>query len=344
MARRLAIYVSKTTHDRGRPEKSNSCDSGAPATAESDKLGKMMVYRVMPATWDPVFRTSFYRRWGTESAIICARSRRAEYPLYRQLLSIKAVANGVEDYFIDGRHVSVDPETFLILNEDRCYASSIESLEPVHSFSIFFDRTLVDQTWSMLRYTPEALLEDPQRRSPTPPEFSERLYHHDRVVSPALGYIRQHIEAGMEDEIWLEEHLSFLLQRMLRLEFNLVRQQQLVHARKGSTRREVERRLALGVDFIRTHYREPITLAQIAAAAQLSPYYFLRQFRSVYGCSPGKYIQRRRCRAALELLRKSTWTMAVIAEEVGFGTRSSLCRRIKAEFGVEPRNLRPAAE
>jgi AraC-like DNA-binding protein len=46
----------------------------------------------------------------------------------------------------------------------------------------------------------------------------------------------------------------------------------------------------------------------------------------------------------LELLRKSSWTMAVIAEEVGFGTRSSLCRRIKAEFGVEPRNLRPAEE
>lgn len=298
----------------------------------------------MPATWDPVFREGFYRRWGKESAIICARSRRAEYPVFRQLLSIKAVTSGVEDYFIDERRLSVDRETFLILNADRCYASSIESMQPVHSFSIFFDRILVDQSWSLLRYTSETLLEDPQRRSSTAPDFSERLYHHERLVSPALGYIQQHIEAGMEDELWLEEHLGFLLQRMLRLEFNLVRQQQLVHARKGSTQREVERRLARGVDFICTHFKEPITLAQIAAAAQLSPYYFLRQFRSVYGCSPGKYIRRRRCRAALELLRKSTWSMAEIAEEVGLGTRSSLCRRIKAEFGVEPRTLRPKQE
>ncbi|MBS0419857.1 MAG: helix-turn-helix transcriptional regulator [Proteobacteria bacterium] len=301
----------------------------------------MRVYREMPATWDPVFRQSFYRQWGRESAIICAHSRRAEYPLFRQLLSIKAVVNGAEDYFIDGRHLAVDQETFLILNEDRCYSSNILSLQPVYSFSIFFDRALVNNTWSLLRYTGAELLEDPQRRSPTSPEFAERLYHHDKLVSPALAYIRQHIEAGIEDEMWLEEHLSFLLQRMLRLQYNLVRQQHLIRARKGSTRREVERRLARGVDFICTHFREPITLAQIAAAAQLSPYYFLRQFRSVYGCSPGKYIQRRRCRAALELLRKSTWTMAEIAEEVGFGTRSSLCRRIKAEFGVEPRNLRP---
>ncbi|MFX8957542.1 hypothetical protein ABTN31_19720, partial [Acinetobacter baumannii] len=73
------------------------------------------------------------------------------------------------------------------------------------------------------------------------PEFSERLHHHDRLVSPALGYIRRHIESGMADEIWLDEQLHFLLQRMLRLEFNLSRQQERVHARKGTTRREVER-------------------------------------------------------------------------------------------------------
>ncbi len=304
----------------------------------------MMVYRAMPAIWDPAFRKSFYQRWGKECAIICARSRRVEYPVYRQLLSIKSVASGVEDYYIDGRHISVDRETFLIINSDRCYASSIESLEPVQSFSIFFDRGLVADTWSALRYPPESLLGDPHRQSPAQLEFSERLYQHDRLVSPALGYIRQNIEAGMHDGIWLEEQLAFLFQRMLRLEFNLRRQQERVRALKGATRREIERRLALGVDFICTHFREPITLVQIAAAAQLSPFYFLRQFRSVYGCSPGKYIQRRRCRAALELLRRSSWTMAMIAAEVGFGTRSSLCRRIKAEFGVEPRTLRPTGE
>ena len=300
----------------------------------------MMVYREMPAIWDPVFSRAFYLRWGKESAVICARARRAEYPLYRQLLSIKAVGNGAEDYFIDGRHVCVDPETFLIVNGDRTYASSIESMNPVTSFSIFFDRALVNQTWTSMRHSPEALLDDPQRQSRTAPEFSERLYRHDRLVSPALGHIRRHIEAGVGDETWLEEQLIFLFQRMLRLEFNLRKQQERVQALKGTTRREIERRLALGVDFICTHFREPITLSQIAAAAQLSPFYFVRQFRSVYGCSPGKYVQRRRCRAALELLRKSTWTMAMIAEDVGFGTRSSLCRRMKAEYGVEPRHLR----
>ena len=300
-----------------------------------------MVYREMPAIWDPAFRRGFYQRWGKESAIICARSRRAEYPKYRQLLSIKAVSSGIEDYFIEGRHVSVDRNAFLIINGDRCYGSSIESLAPVQSFSIFFDRELVVQTWSSLRSRPESSLDDWHRSSSGLPEFSERLHQHERLVSPALRYIRSKIEAGIEDAVWLEEQLIFLLYRMLRVEGHVRRQQDKIPAVKRATRRELDRRLALGVDFICTRFREPITLPQIAAAAQLSPYYFIRQFRAVYGCSPGKYIQRRRCTVAVELLRESTWTMAMIAEHTGLGTRSSLCRRIKAEFGVEPRTLRP---
>lgn len=301
----------------------------------------MMVYREMPAIWDPAFRKSFYQRWGKESAIVCARSRRADYPSYRQLLSIKAVSAGMEDYFIDGRHVSVDRDTFLIINGDRCYGSSIESLAPVHSFSIFFEKELVARTWSSLRSTPESALDDLDQPGSALPEFSERLHHHDRLVSPALRYIRSQIETGEESAIWLEEQLIFLFQRMLRLEGHLRRQQDNVQGVKRSTRRELDRRLALAVDFICTRFREPITLRQIAAAARLSPFHFLRQFRAIHGCSPGRYIQRRRCRAALELLRESTWTMAMIAEHVGLGTRSSLCRRIKAEFGVEPRSFRP---
>jgi AraC family transcriptional regulator len=300
----------------------------------------MMIYREMPATWNPEFRKGFYRRWGKESAIICASSRRAEYPYFRQLLSIKAAAGGVEDYFIDGRHVCVDADTFLIINGGRTYGSCIESLAPVHSFSIFFEPSLVERTWTSLRLTPEGVLDELDRTSSGAPEFSERLHHHDRLVSPALRHIRRHIEAGLENELWVEEQLIFLLGRMLRLEGHVRRQQDRVRALKRSTRRELQRRLALGVDFICTHFREPITLTQVATAAGLSPFYFLRQFRSVYGCSPGKYIQRRRCRAALELLRESGWTMAMIAEHVGLGTRSSLCRRMKSEFGVEPRTLR----
>ncbi len=302
----------------------------------------MQIYRQMPAIWNAAFRKEFYLRWGKESAVICAQARRAEYPQYKQLLSIKTVFAGSEDYLLGRRHVAVDTQTFLITNGERVYGSRINSLAPVHSFSIFFDNVLVRQSFAGLRYTAEALLDDPTRVEGRLPEFSERLHRHDRLVSPVLRYIRNHIDLGNDNGTWLEEQLSFLLSRMLRLEFDVRKQQERVQALRASTRREIERRLAKGVDFICTHFREPITLRQIAGAAQLSPFYFLRQFQRVHGCSPGKYIQQRRCTEAVQLLQNTAWTISEIAEYVGFGTRATLYRRIKAELGIEPSTARNA--
>jgi AraC family transcriptional regulator len=304
----------------------------------------MRVYRQMPAIWNPEFRREFYRYWGKESAVICAQARQAEYPEYRQLLSIKAAFCGTEEYLLGRRQVAVDNETFLIINGDRTYGSRIRALEPVCSFSIFFDRQLVSQGFADIHYGPESLLEDPTRTAAIIPEFSERLYRHDRLVSPVLRYIRNQIEQGNESGIWLEEQLRFLLSRMLRLEFDVRKQQERVNALRASTRREIDRRLARGVDFICTHFRDPIDLRQIAQAAGLSPFYFLRQFQRVYGCSPGKYLQERRCREAACLLQRTSWTMTTIAEHVGYGNRATLYRHIKAFLGVEPGTLRRADE
>src|SRR5579871_3220509 len=164
----------------------------------------MQIYRQMPDIWNAAFRKKFYLRWGKESAVICAQARRAEYPEYRQLLSIKAVFSGSEDYLLGKRQIAVDTETFLITNGNRIYGSRINSLAPVHSFSIFFDNVLVRQCFADNRYTAEALLDDPTRVDRRVPEFSERLHRHDHLVSPVLRYIKSHIDLGDDDDTWLE--------------------------------------------------------------------------------------------------------------------------------------------
>ncbi|HEY0745844.1 MAG TPA: AraC family transcriptional regulator [Steroidobacteraceae bacterium] len=298
-----------------------------------------MIYRAMPAVWDPKFRRVFYARWGHESAVISARTRRAEYPEFKQLLSIKAAVGGAEDYFLDGRRITVDDDTFAIFNHDRVYASRIESLQPVHSFSIFFDRRVAAEAWHSLLKSTAALDEpsDPQR---WPVEFAERLYEHENLVSPVLRHIRTAIDAGPVDDAWLEEQLLFLLARMLRLQYKTIDVESVVPSRKPATRRELMRRVSLGVDFMQTRYRDALLLKDIAAAAHLSPFHFLRVFKTVYRLSPSAYLSRKRSAAALRLLRESDWSMNVIAEHVGFGSRTSLYRHLRAHYGVEPRELR----
>jgi AraC family transcriptional regulator len=298
-----------------------------------------MIYRAMPAVWDPQFRRSFYERWGHESAVISARTRRAEYPEFKQLLSIKAAAGGAENYFIDGRRITVDDDTFAIFNHDRVYASRIESLRPVYSFSIFFDRKVAAQAWHSLARAASAL-DDGAEAELNPGEFAERLYEHENLVSPVLRHIRLAVDSGQVDDAWMEEQLLFLLSRMLRLQHKTLRVEAVVPSRKAATRRELMRRLTLGVDFIQTRYRDAVLLKDIAAAAHLSPFHFLRVFKTVYRISPSEYLSRKRSAAALRLLQQSDWSMNMIAEHVGFGSRTSMYRHLWAYYGVEPRELR----
>ena len=111
----------------------------------------------------------------------------------------------------------------------------------------------------------------------------------------------------------------------------------------GPTRRELLRPLSLGIDFIHTQYRAPVRLRDIAAAAHLSPFHFLRLFKSVYRRTPSDYINRKRAGVALRLLKDSHCNMETVAEQVGFGSRTSLYRHLKAQYGVEPRGLRTSS-
>ncbi len=294
----------------------------------------------MPAIWDASFRQCFYARWGHESAVVTARTRRVEYPEYRQLLSIKAAIGGSEHYFVDGRRITVDDDTFLILNADRSYASRIEDMRPVHTFSIFFQENLAEEVLETLSRPAEALLDNPPDEARSHVEFDERLRTHDQIVTPALNFIRRSLDAGENDEAWFEEQLHRLLGRMLSAEHTHLRTRELIPSARPATRRELHRRLGLATTFIHTFFREAIGLKDMASAAHLSTFHFLRLFKAVYGMTPSVYLNHKRASAAERLIRQSDWTMIEIAEHVGFGSRASLFRHLKASGGVAPRELR----
>jgi AraC family transcriptional regulator len=299
-----------------------------------------LIYREMPAVWDPLFRHRFYARWGRESAVISARTRRVEYPDFEQLLSIKAAVGGTEHYFVDGRHLAVDDDTFLILNAGRRYASRIDEVKPVHTFSIFFEPRLAEEVLRTLTLPAGTLLDSPPDEAGSPVEFDEQLREHDRLVTPALASIRQSLDAGMGDDLWLEEQLRLLLGRMLWAERGHREAADLIPSNRPATRRELHRRLRVAGSYIHTYFREPIGLKDMAAAAHLSPFHFLRLFKAVYGVTPSVYLNRKRTSAAQRLIGQSSMTMVDIADYVGFGSRTSLFRHLKAQHGAAPRELR----
>ena len=301
-----------------------------------------MILREMPPIWNERFRPRFYARWGRENCIISARTRRAEYAEFEQRLSVKMAVGGAEDYLVDGRRLAVDDDSWLILNDGRRYASALHAARPVHSFSIFFRPRLAEEVLQAIAAPPGRVLEDPAPRGADAVVFSEHLRRHDRRVTPVLRYIAYHVDAGVDDPLWYEEQLALLMERLLCTRDADLGRIAAVPAGRPATRRELFRRVQLGADFIETNFRSPLDLAAMAHAACLSPYHFLRVFRSVHGLTPGQFLQAKRVRVAERLLMESDLGLEEIAALAGFGSRTTLFRQLRRRRGLAPSALRAA--
>jgi AraC family transcriptional regulator len=306
----------------------------------------MFVCRSFPRLEDILvegaYRRYFYSRWGHENCIMSDRTKRAEYPPYMQRLSIKTAWGGRERYHIDSRTVAVDDDNYLIINDQRTYASTLRSDEPVHSFSVFFRPGFAEETLGALRLSAERALAA-GGESPAPAtEFAEQLHAHDRLVTPLLRYISDQVDAGLDDELWYEEQLSFLMERMLRVQRENTAALDTLGMERESTRREIRRRIAWSTDYIHTYYMRPLAIADLAKSASLSLYHYIRLFRAILGVTPFAYLQRKRAAVAARLLRSTDLSQEQVAERVGFESRSTMFRHLRRHAGAGVRGLRQA--
>ena len=285
--------------------------------------------RLKPAPQNEPYRQWFYSHWGRENAVISGTDRNVVYTPFRQRLSIKVARGGRERYFIDGRSIAVDDDNYLILNDNRTYGSRFESEIEIESFSVFFRPGLAEEVYGALSTTVERGLANGTAEAPRPIEFSESLQPHDSVVTPVLRHVKYGMNAGVEDAGWYEEQFQFLLERMLANHRRLTERIQRLPALKAATQREIHRRLALAVDLVHSSYERDIGLAEMAAAACLSKFHFLRLFTELHGVTPHLYLQRKRALSAARLLERSDLTSSQVAARVGFLSRSTMARQLR---------------
>jgi AraC-like DNA-binding protein len=84
-------------------------------------------------------------------------------------------------------------------------------------------------------------------------------------------------------------------------------------------------------------YREEISVADIAAEAQLHPHYAMEIWKRGCGLTLWEYLLRLRLSHAQRLLLATDWTMERIAEESGFGSRARFYAAFKKQTGTSPR-------
>jgi AraC-like DNA-binding protein len=102
-------------------------------------------------------------------------------------------------------------------------------------------------------------------------------------------------------------------------------------------RPEIERALR----FIGEHLDRPISVAEVARAARLSPFHLHRVFHPTLGESIGRFITRRRLeQAALRLAYEPDATITEIALDSGYSSSSNFSKAFAGYFGCSPTRVR----
>ncbi|MFF5030510.1 helix-turn-helix transcriptional regulator [Nocardia salmonicida] len=89
-------------------------------------------------------------------------------------------------------------------------------------------------------------------------------------------------------------------------------------------------------DLVDRQYAEPLDLDELARAAGVSKYHFLRAFAAVYGRTPAVYLAERRIERAQDLLRSTNLTVTEVCMMVGYSSLGSFSAKFRQLVGVSP--------
>lgn len=99
-------------------------------------------------------------------------------------------------------------------------------------------------------------------------------------------------------------------------------------------------RLQTMMQYIHDHYREELTLEEIAAAASVSKSSALHIFKSFIRIPPVTYLIQYRLTQAAGQLHATGKTITAIAEDTGFANAGYFCRKFRQQYHMSPNEYR----
>jgi AraC family transcriptional regulator len=114
----------------------------------------------------------------------------------------------------------------------------------------------------------------------------------------------------------------------------------LVRSRARPERGPVPPWLSRGEEFLRAHFRSPISLSQAAQEAGVHPIHFARVFRRRHGCPVSAYVRALRLTVAGELIVSGSQPLSQVAYRAGFADQAHLTRWFSRMIGLSPGALR----
>jgi AraC family transcriptional regulator len=252
-------------------------------------------------------------------------------------LSIKTTLSGEEWYGVGSRRLALRPGTFLILNNDQRYSCHAKQARVL---SIFFKKEFASSISHDCQTKEDALLDNPFHTSTDSPEFFQTLHTMYAQLKLKLTSLVTALERNGYDADAVNEHLLFLLRHLIQVHRMEAKHVMQVSAVKRGTQVEIYKRLCLAKDVLHSSFMEKLDIAAISSAACLSVPQLIRQFKSVFHCTPHQYLMRLRLQHAAEHLIQTEEQVSSITLQSGFENTSAFCRAFKAAYGISPEGYR----
>ena len=196
-----------------------------------------------------------------------------------------------------------------------------------HALFIIFPRQTLDETaWQVYRLWSRPVV------------FSEVV----APCSPALTTIVHVLfhEASQPD---LPGRMLLFDSALIQLSVLLLRSLRGNHtawAVASGTPQPVRAQIARAVDLMQSCYQDELALDDLARAAAMSRYHFLRSFKAHVGITPYAYLQQVRLRTAASLLQSSSRAITEIALACGFTSSSRFSEAFRRFYQCSPSTYR----
>lgn len=138
------------------------------------------------------------------------------------------------------------------------------------------------------------------------------------------------------DKLYMDELVMHLVDRIMNKLGNVVAVPPLPDAIRQYHLPTIEQ----AQDYLLQHFREDISLQQVAQHCHTSPFHFSRIFKSVLGVSPHQYLLGIRLHQAKRLLAETRQPVSDIAYDCGFNSLEHFATAYKKQYAISPSGYR----
>jgi AraC family transcriptional regulator len=118
-----------------------------------------------------------------------------------------------------------------------------------------------------------------------------------------------------------------------------------VKERQRKNRSEYDRRICKAIDYIHLHFKEEMSIDEVAKSAAFSKFHFQRLFRALTGESVGEFVRRFRLETAARRLKTPSYQADItsLALELGFSSSQNFAKIFKSHYGMTPSEYRDSS-